>query len=77
MNMTHPDIVNAERFGMPTPPPDEMLHCKSCKDLVRQSSLDENGLCPECQKTFFVCECGAIIEKGAVCLTCLDAIMKP
>lgn len=45
MNMTHPDIQNAERFGMPAARRPEPLYCRSCDRLIQEEQRDQCAIC--------------------------------
>ena len=50
--------------------------CKMCGETVSFGSLDAHGLCVDCQSEYRVCDCGEIYERGSMCLTCIEALMK-
>lgn len=39
MNMTHPNILHTERFGLPGAPPEPMAFCGACGEEVAESEL--------------------------------------
>lgn len=46
MNMTHPDILTAERTGYgPNNQPDDEARCEVCRDEVYRYEVSQCGLC--------------------------------
>ena len=52
MNMTHPNILEAERNGMPETKPEEpkRIQCAHCKGYYPDDEIDCKPMCYECKE---------------------------
>jgi len=77
MNMTHPDILEIERNGLPDGPKSESVSCLSCDRAIRDEQQD---CCAICQKPGCTGKGGCLteIETGEqVCENCKEIAITP
>ncbi|MFH1302645.1 MAG: hypothetical protein ABIK07_16405 [Planctomycetota bacterium] len=77
MNMTHPDILEVERNGLPDGPKSESVSCLSCDRAIRDEQQDR---CAFCQQPGCTGPGGCLteIETGEkVCENCKEIAVTP